>query len=527
MIDADSAFVLYVDHQGHPAPLGLSYHATASRRLASSIDRHPPSTVTEVDSAYCPQCLAFHDASSAANMGYCPKATCRLCPICNSVASLAVESSECFYKCGIDSCGWTSRDCSLVASITVGSDGVVAKEELEKAAETLGSQYKSRTDQSNQTAETHYKKMLKTLEGMAKEQVKGQKSTLLFSSTSAATRRGLDGPEGWSVEALEEALVTKKNMYSTSAEQPLGGKEFDDVSLEEEVKALQDSLQGKPLQSLFLQRTATQPASANDLLPLPIPLRPRKSRRCRAELAEGRPGILLKPKLNPLEGDSSLRTGHGQWWKKDSSAIQVLPRVRTTIHASDGTRHAFLLKVSNPTLGTIRLRLSSSTYTGEPMWDDDEERNPNLENLLVDPLNQLSVNAKLLSNIGDTIQATDVCELEPSEDSFLELGRSSSEEPDQVAKWNAESVLASSKVSKSSPSSLKLVGKRQSNAWFELILAETSLDKGINSAVPIALQIEVGNGSWDSSLIRPEKKGDATTKDLVNFDLVIVWEQLE
>ena len=60
-----------------------------------------------------------------------------------------------------------------------------------------------------------------------------------------------------------------------------------------------------------------------------------------------------------------------------------------------------------------------------------------------------------------------------------------------------------------------------------MILAETSLDKGINSAVPIALQIEVGNGSWDSSLIRPEKKGDATTKDLVNFDLVIVWEQLE
>jgi hypothetical protein len=72
----------------------------------------------------------------------------------------------------------------------------------------------------------------------------------------------------------------------------------------------------------------THPATRQDLLPLSIPLRVRTSRRCRAELAEGRPGILVKPKLNPLEGDSSLRTGHGQWWKKVCDIMTGLHLVR-------------------------------------------------------------------------------------------------------------------------------------------------------------------------------------------------------
>jgi dynactin-4 len=316
MIDADSAFVLYVDHQGHPAPLSLSYHATASRRLASSINRHPPSTVTEVDSAYCPQCLTFHDANSAATMGYCPKSSCRLCPLCNSVASIAVEESECFYKCGLQSCNWTSRECSLVKSVTVDSEGVISKEDLEKASAELATQLTVRTEECNKPSAEHFTTMLKTLEGMAKEQVKGQRSKLHYSTnTSATARRGLDGPEGWSVESLETSLQTRRDIFSASVGEQVGGQDSQAIPLDQE-QLLQESLQEKSVQSLFLQGVARQANSANDLLPLPIPLRPRKSRRCRAELAEARPGILLKPKLNPLEGDSSLRTGHGQWWKK-------------------------------------------------------------------------------------------------------------------------------------------------------------------------------------------------------------------
>jgi hypothetical protein len=203
----------------------------------------------------------------------------------------------------------------LYSAVVVGSDGTVSNEDLEKASGELGSQWTTRMQQSNQSAEEHYKTMLQTLEGMAKEQVKGQRSTLFIPSTAAATRRGMDGPEGWSVESLESSLEARGKLVAASVAETVGGQILQVVSLEVE-QALLETLQDKPTSAILLQGAGTSVKSADDLLPLQIPLRPRKSRRCRAELAEGRPGILLKPKLNPLEGDSSLRTGHGQWWKK-------------------------------------------------------------------------------------------------------------------------------------------------------------------------------------------------------------------
>lgn len=205
----------------------------------------------------------------------------------------------------------------------------------------------------------------------------------------------------------------------------------------------------------------------------------------------------------------------------------MLPRVRVSIHASDGTRHALLFKVANPTLGSIRLRLASSKYSGEPVWDDKTKSTPILENLLVDPLTQQFLNAKLAPDVALNLQATEICQLEPAEDSFLELGKSSNEEPDEVAKWDAGDVLFDSKVGPESPSSLRLVGQKNSCAWFELVLLETKMDVGVNCAVPLALQIEVGDGSWDSSLVQAEPVKDDETKDMVTFDLVIIWDNLE
>jgi dynactin-4 len=306
------AYVLFVDHQGHPAPLSVCYHATASRRLASDVDRHPPSSVTEVDSAYCPQCLAFHDATTASNIGYCPKPTCRKCPLCRSIASIAVDETDCFYKCGL--CDWTSRECNLYASVSVGNDGAVLQDDLEKAADDLGRKLTTRSAQKDHGAAEHYKTMLQALEGMAKDQVKGKRHTF-FPSTAASMRRELDGPEGWSVQSLEDSMVAREKLVAASIADIISGQDLQHASLEVD-QILDESLRDKPTTSVLLQSGDT--TSLNDLLPLPVPLRPRKSRRCRAELAEGRPGILVKPKLNPLEGDSSLRTGHGQWWKKVS-----------------------------------------------------------------------------------------------------------------------------------------------------------------------------------------------------------------
>ena len=332
MNNDDSTYVLYVDHQGHPAPLSLSYHATASRRLTSSVDRHPPSSVTEVDSAYCPQCLSFHDANTAGNLGYCPKPTCRLCPMCRSVASVFVENLICFYKCG--TCDWTSKTCQLQATLeaSTGGDGEVSLEEVEKASIELLSQWKAKKGESLEMAEDHFSNMAKTMVGLAKDHVKGQRSssTRRVFSTGLASKHSQDVDlKSWSISALESFQRIRNDKIESSINQPIGGKSLKQISLdsgEEDEPLYRPSFQGLSAETILSQELGGNVAgSIETLLPLPIPLRPRKSRRCRAELAESRPGILVKPKLNPLEGDSSLRTGHGQWWKKVRDLTLLLP----------------------------------------------------------------------------------------------------------------------------------------------------------------------------------------------------------
>ena len=315
-IHTNIAHVLYVDHQGHPAPLAECYHATASRRLSSSIDRYPSSTVTEVDSAFCPQCLSFHDAATAATLGYCPKATCQQCPLCTAIASVAVVDSQVFYECsgGVGTCKWTSKDCNLMVAVTKQEDdGSFDKIELARALEDLGTRLVQRKREKQEPSDKYFNSLTVALAQRSK--VERQAQRISKASVSAA-----DGPEGWSVEALEATLEEKKTslIFVESASGGAPGRQVEKISLENDNEIVDSSLSQVSLLSLQLQALnySTPPLSKQDLLPLPIPLRVRTSRRCRAELAEGRPGILLKPKLNPLEGDTSLRSGHGQWWKK-------------------------------------------------------------------------------------------------------------------------------------------------------------------------------------------------------------------
>lgn len=200
--------------------------------------------------------------------------------------------------------------------------------------------------------------------------------------------------------------------------------------------------------------------------------------------------------------------------------------MRVSIHASDETKHAFLLKVSNPTLGTIRLRLAGSEYAGEPAWDEPAMTTNYLQNVLVDPFTDRHINALVMPHAVQSLEPTEICELEPAEDSFLELGKSADEVPEAVAKWDAGDVLFDSKVSPNGPTaSLRLITGQNSTAWFELVVLEGTPPNGVLSSVPLSMDIEVGNGSWDSSLVRPLPNLQ-DQKDMVSFNLVIAWENL-
>jgi hypothetical protein len=172
------------------------------------------------------------------------------------------------------------------------------------------------------------------------------------------------------------------------------------------------------------------------------------------------------------------------------------------------------------------MRLAASLYAGEPGWDETESVSGQLQNVLVDPFTDQHINAQIMPQAVRSLGPTEICELEPAEDSFLELGKVADEVPEAVAKWDAGDVLYDSKVSPDGPgASLRLITSKNSMAWFELVVLEGSVAKGMDSAVPLSMEIEVGNGSWDSSLINPEQK-EQDEKDMVSFDLVIAWENL-
>ncbi|KAH9063012.1 hypothetical protein Ae201684P_009277 [Aphanomyces euteiches] len=80
------------------------------------------------------------------------------------------------------------------------------------------------------------------------------------------------------------------------------------------------------------------------------------SSRCVESMANGAPGILVKPQINPMTGDSSMVVV-ASWWKKATLAIHYLPNI-TIQHRWDNSGYAWLL-VENPMEEDIVLVLTS------------------------------------------------------------------------------------------------------------------------------------------------------------------------
>jgi hypothetical protein len=188
----------------------------------------------------------------------------------------------------------------------------------------------------------------------------------------------------------------------------------------------------------------------------------------------------------------------------------------------------FLLKVSNPTLGSVRLRFSKSAYGGEKeYWNDTAGQSSTngsttlFAGLLADTLVQRFVQAELKPALMDGLQTTETVELLSAEDSIIELRGKTLRTPELVMNWDPELVLKLVDTAEGSVPFIRLVAQSAADAWFELVVLEAQTDMSMASAVPLALEVDLGHGSWESSLI-PTKD---VAKDMVVFDLVLVWQE--
>ena len=550
------AAVLYVDHANHLTPLTLAYHATASRHITTGrTDVIPPSISVECDSAYCPRCLTYRDAASA-SLGYCQVdlelsssfISCKNCPICFSPLAVSIDRFEsdessgrnhliCHYLCG--HCKWSSRECGVTAN----ADNLIElkttlsnnfeESDLEKkrqiiiedASKQLEYSLRQKLQSKNKTCDDAFKSLVNMWSKTEKDENRRLRLGLgVVDRSDFAIMKS----QTWSLDKLEQSLADKKNNLASSYtsdrkhNRPLIGQNTERSGNASSI--LQPVLPTSQQASAQMVVTTTIPRFRSDLLPLPVPLRARVSRRCLAEQAMGKTGILVKPKLNPLEGDSSLRAGHGQWFKKDSSAATSVPRVQICSYGKDSAsqKTAVLLKVRNPTLSMIRLRFSSTALTDT--IDDCE-----LQNILIDPFCQTFINAQLYSSSAkDSCLCTEWVVLENAEDLFLHIGHNmKDEEPVEVREWNASSALDS--FSGRSLPSLRIVAMKNDSAWIEMITtscdstSDPSFRSKSHSAFPIEMQIEVGNGSWEASLI---KKRDVSEEeiDLVTLKIVVLLD---
>ena len=90
--------------------------------------------------------------------------------------------------------------------------------------------------------------------------------------------------------------------------------------------------------------------SIDKLLPVRKSLRPKRSRRCIECMRGGRPGLLIKPQVHSLHGDSSGGVHVGRWFKKQSLARYYLPII-TIVDIKNKDKEGFselFVRFSNP-----------------------------------------------------------------------------------------------------------------------------------------------------------------------------------
>jgi len=101
------------------------------------------------------------------------------------------------------------------------------------------------------------------------------------------------------------------------------------------------------------------------------------------------------------------------------------------------------------------------------------------------------------------------------------MGKEQEEDPIEVLHWEPSTVFDSS--DDDTVSTLRILTTRKDTAWVEMIYSVgfdlDSVPDDNYLAFSIGLQIEVGNGSWDASLIKkrdlPEDENDIVTLNIV------------
>jgi len=235
------------------------------------VSRNPESMIEEVVSSYCPQCLSRYMEDEVKEVrNRCPK--CFECPKCQCVLLERTIKKELKLHCGY--CEWNiNKPSSIQSPLNVIQD----------------EGYKLLLD-------AHIKNHV-----LSKKRL--QHGILPLKKRDKINDINTIGR--WSVSDIDK-IVNETNELSMSNPDP-------------------------KLKSLLYQYLETQPSidksMRENIYPLGILLRTKRTLRCRKDYDDGKMSILVQPKTYPLEGDSSMNLQRGRWFIKDASAVHTVPRI--------------------------------------------------------------------------------------------------------------------------------------------------------------------------------------------------------
>ncbi|CAN0291903.1 unnamed protein product [Discosporangium mesarthrocarpum] len=331
--------VLYGDYNGHMRPLGRMHFSQDSRCLVSD---HPESVQEEVESHFCPCCNSLWQGTEAQAHGNrclqcfeCPCCGCVLAPF--PVSPLSPGTSEYCLLCSY--CRWSSQEAGLVekeptALVTAAFEGEKQRSAQAAFLKLLGAA------------------KLRQREGKALS----EKTSTRHRPTRSARGAAIEGP--WRLTDLENMLNKKADWMTAASRNPLpptplslmihaqpgvgagGVGAPQSVSLRESsgpeerlrVATSGQAAAGLPerVKRVLMEITPSNKAPesgetgsgsgvAESVVVAPGPigvghvarwpqrvkLRTQMGKRCRKDLAAGRTGILMKPCIDPLQGDAS------------------------------------------------------------------------------------------------------------------------------------------------------------------------------------------------------------------------------
>mmetsp|Transcript_23428 Transcript_23428/g.39740 ORF Transcript_23428/g.39740 Transcript_23428/m.39740 type:complete len:519 (-) Transcript_23428:2710-4266(-) len=311
-----SPCVLFQDYNGFWAPLDSLFFSTSSKVLVS---RHPESSIEEVVSHYCPQCLNKYSEDDVAKYrSRC--SSCLECPSCNSILTGQImkqtgDSDQCCLSCSM--CSWSSSSCGVVGdSEDVLSSIVIQKENDSIATEVFATILSSLNASSTPNAPQDYSaKNLRRhdtwdMKALDQLQVKKDLESRVYNSQEESSLHNY---------LQEHGVIQKESEYRS--------KHLTDIRSCADASAL--STVNQRLKGEYIGSSNTGSVTSQ-LLPQRRYLRTKKMLRCRRDVKQGKMSILIQPKTFPLEGDSSHKLHQGKWFLKDSSACHHLPRVLIT-----------------------------------------------------------------------------------------------------------------------------------------------------------------------------------------------------